>query len=117
MKELKKELDEKILNEAFELGLEFGDDWLNSTGKRLKSIYPKLSYSTRRSLDKHIKDMRKLSIDLVLKCLEGCKSQDAAFKILDKDTSIINGLKEASPHLNDNILGKLYSQAIYYTRK
>ena len=62
--------------------------------------------------------MRSYSLDLVLRCIDGSNSEQEAFtKLEENKKKIFNSIHEKSPLLNVEIIGKIYSQAIYYSRK
>ena len=52
------EVNAEVLNKAFELGMEFGENWLKSIQGRIESFYPDLSEEAVRELDEHISEMR-----------------------------------------------------------
>ena len=100
------------------MGLEFGENWLVSVENRLSKKFPFLSNKAKNYLDIHIKEMRSYGIQLVNECIHGSASEDEAFAKLDVGYSqIIERLKEKSPKLRKDILEKIYSQSVYYSRK
>ncbi len=112
------EMTEEIVNKAFEFGLEFGPNWLQPIGERLLKIHPQLSPESLKYLDKHINDIRDFSVKLVTDLLKNVTNEKEAFSKLDREKeNILKSIKQKSPLLSDDMLSRVYSQAIYYSRK
>lgn len=100
------------------MGLEFGENWLVPVEERLGKKFPLLSKKAKIYLDKHIKEMREYGLKLVYECIDGATSEDEAFSKLEIGyPEILAKLQDKSPKLRPDLLEKLYSQSVYYSRK
>ncbi len=112
------DINEEILNTAFKLGLEFGENWLVPVAKRLKKRYPALSKNSIKLIDEQINYMRVYSLELISDCINGSRNEAEAFSKLDIcQEKITQQLRDESPMLKNDVIDRIYSQAIYYSRK
>lgn len=106
MKIIEANFSDEVFNVALALSLEWGENFHQPIGSRLRAAYPEITEEQTEMLHHWCREVERYSFELIEKGYQRSNGQNGG--------TAIEEVKRAYPQINAENLSRLYSQGMYY---
>jgi len=107
--------DPLLLNEGLKLAMAWGPDWLKPIAGRMHALHPQLTQAQLNALDTECQAAMKLGHAGVGQLLRESGSGRVNSNVIRADLAVL--VRANHPWVNEDNLGQLFSQGVYYAAK
>ena len=112
-------MDAATLNVGLRIAMEWGEDWLQPIQERVGTRFPKLDEATLDECNEICQAGMRTGNELAVECMRGIGLSDklSREKGHEIQSRFSSEMRAQFPWIDDDNLGRLYSQGCYYAMK